>query len=379
MIIRSLPRKSLWILWKSCNLLTQRRLVTQSADPLRILFCGADEFSIASLKALHRERLVNPDLIKSLDVVCKVGKKYGRGLKKVREVPIVVTAQELSLPLHQLETFTGWQCPRPDGQKINLVIAVSFGLLIPPRILENAKYGGINVHPSLLPDFRGAAPIHWALLHDCKATGITLQTLHHRHFDRGNILLQTPHPGLEIPNPDVITPTELSAFLAPKGAEILLRGLRESVFLSEPDPEPTSGLTRPAPKITPEDRHIDWGKWSAREILRRHRVIGPLWSKATARHPPEANQKRIIWSSGFEKVQASMNDTQPGLGLISASDSNIYIRTIDQQTLRAESAIVEGSGKQAAGYAVKKADMVDLDTKNVVGTVETLQLWSPFT
>ena len=85
MIIRSLPRKSLWILWKSCNLLTQRRLVTQSADPLRILFCGADEFSIASLKALHRERLVNPDLIKSLDVVCKVGKKYGRGLKKVRE------------------------------------------------------------------------------------------------------------------------------------------------------------------------------------------------------------------------------------------------------------------------------------------------------
>ena len=74
-----------------------------------------------------------------------------------------------------------------------------------------------------------------------------------------------------------------------------------------------------------------------------------------------------------------MNDTQPGLGLISASDSNIYIRTIDQQTLRAESAIVEGSGKQAAGYAVKKADMVDLDTKNVVGTVETLQLWSPFT
>ncbi|MCJ1435534.1 Methionyl-tRNA formyltransferase [Xylographa pallens] len=379
MIVRSLPRKSPWILRKSCILLIQRRLVTQNADPLRILFCGADEFSIASLKALHHEKLVNPDLIESLDVVCKVGKKYGRGLKKVREVPIVAATQELSLPLHQLETFTGWQCPRPDDQTINLVIAVSFGLLIPPRILETAKYGGINVHPSLLPDFRGAAPIHWALLHNCKATGITLQTLHHRHFDQGNILLQTPHPGLEIPKPDVITPTELSAFLAPKGAEILLRGLRERVFLSEPDPKPASGLTRPAPKITPEDWHIDWGKWSAQDILRRHRVLGPLWSKATAGRPQGGNQKRIIWSSGFEKVQASLNDAEPGLGLISSSDTNIYIRTIDQQTLRAKSVIVEGSGKKAAAYAVKNADMVDLDTKHVMGTAETLQLWSRFT
>ncbi|MCJ1379100.1 Methionyl-tRNA formyltransferase [Xylographa soralifera] len=379
MIIRSRLRKSPLVLRQSCSLPIRRRLVTQSADPLRILFCGADEFSIASLKALHHEKNVNPDLIKSLDVVCKVGKKYGRGLKKVREVPIVAAAQELSLPLHQLETFTGWQCPRPEGQAINLVIAVSFGLLIPPRILGNAKYGGINVHPSLLPDFRGAAPIHWALLHNCKATGITLQTLHHHHFDQGNILLQTPQPGLDIPNPDVITPTELSAFLAPKGADLLLRGLRELVFLSGPDSKPTTGLIRPAPKITPKDRHIDWAKWSAQEILRRHRVIGPLWSKAAVGRPPGETVKRIIWCSGFKKVLASLNNTEPGVGQILASDSNLYIRTIDQQTLRASSVIVEGSGEKEAGYAVKNANMVDSDTKHVGGNTETLQLWSPFT
>ena len=228
-----------------------------------------------------------------------------------------------------------------------------------------------------LYSFRGAAPIHWALLHNCKTTGITLQTLHYHHFDQGNILLQTPHPGLEILNPDSITPTELSAFLAPKGAELLLRGLRERIFLSGPYPKRTSGLTRPAPKITPEDRHIDWGKWSAEEILRRHRVIGPLWSKAAVGRPPGRSEKRIIWCSGFEKLHTSHN-TEPGVGLIAASDSNIYIRTIDQQTLRAKSAIVEGSGEKAAGHAVKRANMVDGDTKHVMKNSETRQLWSPF-
>ncbi|MCJ1283872.1 Methionyl-tRNA formyltransferase [Xylographa opegraphella] len=379
MIVQSLLRRTLLIQRKSGIIQIRRRLVTKSADPLRILFCGSDEFSIASLEALHREKTVNPELIQSLDVACKVGKKQGRGLKNVREVPIVAAARELSLPLHQLETFTGWQCPRPDGQTINLVIAVSFGLLIPRRILQNAKYGGINVHPSLLPDFRGAAPIHWALLHNCRTTGITLQTLHHSHLDQGNTLLQTPQPGLEIPNPDGITPAEMLGFLAPKGADLLLRGLLEGVFLSEPDSKLTAGLVRPAPKITPEDRHIDWCKWSAQEILNRHRVIGPLWSKAAVDHVSGKNEKRIIWSSGFDKVHAAPTATEPGVGLISSSDSYVYIRTIDQQTLRAESAIVEGSGKKAASYAVKKANMVDSNTKHVVGTTETLQLWSPFT
>ena len=125
MIIRSLLRKCPLRLQKSYVTLTRRRLVINSVDPLRILFCGADEFSIASLEALDHEKKVNPELIESLDVVCKVGKKHGRGLKNVREgmqihtipipradfptVPIVDAAQELSLPLHKIENFTGWE------------------------------------------------------------------------------------------------------------------------------------------------------------------------------------------------------------------------------------------------------------------------------
>ncbi|MCJ1404133.1 Methionyl-tRNA formyltransferase [Xylographa trunciseda] len=358
MIIQSQLRRSPLLVQQSHILQIRRRLLTKSAEPLRILFCGADEFSIASLEALHHEKEANPDLIKSIDVVCKVGKKHGRGLKNVREVPL---------------------CPRPEGHAINLVIAVSFGLLIPARVLENANYGGLNVHPSLLPDFRGAAPIQWALLHKCKMTGITLQTLHPRHFDEGKILLQTPHPGLEIPNTDSITPSELTDFLAPKGADLLLRGLRERVFSSRNDLKPKSDLTRPAPKITPEDRHIDWSKWSAQEILRRHRIIGPLWSRAAVGHVPGKDEKRVVWSSGFETVHISPHDTKPGLGLILASDPSIYIRTVDQQILRAKGIIVEGLGNKEANLAVNKAKMVDLHTSYILGTIETHQLWRPFT
>lgn len=104
---------------------------SKAYDPLRILFCGSDEFSIASLKALHAAHLQHPDRIASIDVVCRPGKKVGRGRNIVREgnasilcqrqsvrmriltrsrptVPIKAAASELSLPIHEIDTFKGW-------------------------------------------------------------------------------------------------------------------------------------------------------------------------------------------------------------------------------------------------------------------------------
>lgn len=83
-------------------------------------------------------------------------------------MPIKAAAQELGLPLHERDTFTGWnvrigihcrfsgadyiQLPKPNDESINLIVAVSFGLFVPSRILKAAEYGGLNVHPSLLPE-----------------------------------------------------------------------------------------------------------------------------------------------------------------------------------------------------------------------------------
>lgn len=81
-------------------------------------------------------------------------------------VPIkkVAGPDDLNLDIHQIDTFTGWAPPKP----IDLIIAVSFGLLVPPRILNGAKYGGLNVHPSLLPESVTGAPRFIALLLSCK-------------------------------------------------------------------------------------------------------------------------------------------------------------------------------------------------------------------
>lgn len=124
-------------------------------EPLRILFCGSDEVSASCLEGLDDERKQGKSNIKSIDVVCRPQKRSGRGGKTVRERPIAETAQALELPLHEIDTFTGWNPPRFKDEgpsNINLIIAVSFGLFVPRRLINGAIYGGLNVHPSILPE-----------------------------------------------------------------------------------------------------------------------------------------------------------------------------------------------------------------------------------
>jgi len=161
-------------------------------------------------------------------------------------------------------------------------VAVSFGLFVPPRILRLAEYGGINVHPSLLPDFRGPAPLHHVLLAGRKYTGITIQTLSEVGFDRGRILAQTPPPGLEIPNPDSCTYPELLEFIKPLAGDMLSKFV-QNTYLGSHDQDAYRvpmdiGDVMHAPKITTDDRKVLWKSWSAQDMLRRDRVLGRLWT-----------------------------------------------------------------------------------------------------
>ncbi|KAL2351432.1 formyl transferase [Cryomyces antarcticus] len=287
---------------------------SKAAEPLRILFCGSDHFSVASLRAIHHEHIRDPELIASIDVACRPGKRTGRGLKTVREVPIKSIAQALAWPVHEIDTFTGWTPP-----SINLVIAVSFGLLVPPRILNGAKYGGLNLHPSLLPDLRGPAPLHHTLLQRRVHTGVSLQTLHPKYFDQGTILAQTPLPGLKVP--DKCTPDALLEMLTPVGADMLVQALRGRLFVP-----PLAGVRtcraveadtklKHAPKVTPKDRQIDWATWTADEILLRHHVLGNLWDDTSYRSPHNGSQgvKRTIYH-GWEALSDSSGYVHTGSG-----------------------------------------------------------------
>lgn len=325
------------------------------SDPLRILFCGSDAFSCASLRALHELQQSDRGgkLIKSIDVLVRPGKPAGRGLKRVAVGPLFHLAEELGLPVHRRDTFTGWELP-PAGhvthhetgevlkhraahenshrQPFNLVVAVSFGLFVPPRVLGAVKYGGVNVHPSLLPDLRGPAPIQHAVLRGRAAAGATLQTLHHKDFDRGDVLLQTPYPP-GIPVPPGCDAQQLHDVLAAEGARLLVEGLRRRLHVPPYDgdggggwrPTPgdvARGLVRDAPKVRKPETEVDWAcwtwgrdadlypggaGWTAADLERRFRAFGVkmggegqagLWTRAlTARQPEE---KRVI----FEDVTA---------------------------------------------------------------------------
>ncbi|KAL9126947.1 MAG: hypothetical protein Q9217_004087 [Psora testacea] len=320
----------------------------KSYEPLRILFCGSDEFSIASLRALHKEHVQDSAFIASIDVVCRPGKPTGRGLKTIRYMPIAPIAEQLGLPLHQIDTFTNWQTPKPQNLPINLIVAVSFGLFVPPRILKGAKYGGLNVHPSMLPE-----------------TGVTVQTLHHKHFDEGVILAQTPPPGVEH---RCTTVPELLNLTANEGANMLVQCLKDGAF------NPTANLrghlpsyvdkraVKAAPKITPADRHIDWASWSTEEILRRHRVIGPLWNTVTTNYNKDAattKMTRLIWSSGFATSSfardCGLGPGQPFIKGLGTKEQVVLIRTCDDQYLKIDQTKTEGGEKAEPVHSCKQA------------------------
>ncbi|OJD36128.1 methionyl-trna formyltransferase [Diplodia corticola] len=327
-----------------------RRSFAAAAPPpkLRLLFCGSDDFSIHALRALHREHVSNPRLIDTLDVVHRPGKRTGRGLKQIRQVPIKAAADELALPAHEIDTFTGWVPPAP----FDLVVAVSFGLLVPPRILKQATYGGLNVHPSMLPDLYGPAPIHHALLRGDAKTGVSIQTLHPKHFDQGVVLSQTPSPGIAIPEVATCTPQRLIDHLGPIGGAMLVQVLRERAFIpplksaaSESTAEP-----RHASKITKEHSHVDFHTWPADRIVRTLRVVGQLWDTALYSEilPEAGSPKRIVIHAARIDTGAPAEAHPPGTWWADNKRQPvpaIGTVTCDGKVIYIESCTIEGSRK----------------------------------
>ncbi|KAI7088187.1 Formyltransferase [Hortaea werneckii] len=362
-------------LWRSCRAVTTARTspvlrspgwtrfnstaVTKHHDPLRILFCGADEFSIYSLIALYELQQRRSDQVASIDVLCRPDKRTGRGLKQISEVPIKGIASELELELHQIDTFKDWQPPKP----FDLIVAVSFGLLVPARLINGAQYGGLNLHPSLLPDLRGPAPIQHTLLRQRASTGITLQTMHPTRFDHGMILDQE-----EAPVPPQSTPEDLVDMLGPLGARMLAKGVESGIFVppltdfansGSPTIEPSH-----APKITPEDRHIDWKSWTAEMVQTRDRVLGRLWDSTTFAScmddSPTATAKRINYIGPWTIFPAAPPRDivpQPGLPVLLPGQkaTSFGIWSADAQLMVPQGVTIDGEPKAGAGQKLAHA------------------------
>lgn len=213
------------------------------------------------------------------------------------------------------------------------------------------------MHPSLLPDLRGPAPIVHALMKRRKHTGVTLQTMHPTKFDHGQILAQTPRPGILVPAD--CTPDDLVHSLGPLGADMLCHGIESGQFIDrlesriitqEPD------HVEHAPKITPEDRNISWETWDADEILLRDRVLGRLWDMESYMRCFESpHHKRVAFDGPWKKFEPHIGSSTflgpvtPGqIVLVRSGKSKrpeLGFRTCDGGVIIPSAATIDGEKK----------------------------------
>jgi methionyl-tRNA formyltransferase len=234
--------------------------------PLRLIFFGTPEFAVPSLRALLGES--DPVVA----VVCQPDKPAGRG-QHVSAPPVKQVALEAGVAVFQPEKLRA-----PDFAEIlrrlapDLIIVAAYGKILPKSLLELPRHGCINVHASLLPRYRGAAPIQWAIVRGEVRTGVTIMQMNER-MDAGDILLQR-----ETTIGADETYGELQARLAQLGAEALREALTQLHVGELPrQPQRESDATL-APMIKKQDGRIDWTQPAA-HIARVVRAFNP-WPSA---------------------------------------------------------------------------------------------------
>ena len=214
---------------------------------MRVVFFGTPEFAVPSLEALLGEGF---DVAA---VVTRPDKPQGRSRSTLVPSPVKTAALEEDVPVLQPErpsTPEFFDEIRRFAPDVGVVVA--YGHLLKPELLGIPKRGMVNVHPSLLPELRGAAPIEWAILRGLETTGVTIMQMT-AGLDSGPILLQLPHAIA-----DDLTGGELSVHLSELGAQALIEALalmEQGLIQVVPQDDARASY---APKITREAAHVRW-------------------------------------------------------------------------------------------------------------------------
>jgi methionyl-tRNA formyltransferase len=229
---------------------------------LRVAFAGTPEFAVPALRALadSSHRLVG--------VLTQPDRPAGRG-RELKQSPVKQVALELGLPLAQPQQLRSAEERAPLVQwASDVLIVVAYGLLLPPATLTIPRLGCLNIHASLLPRWRGAAPIQRAILAGDSATGVTIMQLD-QGLDTGPLLAQR-----RVMIAEEIDAAQLQAQLAGQGAALLLETLAAlEAGRARAEPQPGEGATY-AHKIDKREARIDWTA-SAEAIARQVRAFNP--------------------------------------------------------------------------------------------------------
>ena len=230
---------------------------------LNLVFCGTPQFAVPTL-----EKLVDKGFSLRL-VLTQPDRPKGRGLELVSS-PVKLTAEKLGLPIYQPEKIKQNEELRTKLKALapEAIIVVGYGRIIPTWMLQLPKFGNINLHASLLPKYRGAAPIQWAIASGETITGVTTMRID-EGLDTGDILLQQELAIVENDTSETLAPK-----LAAIGAELMvetLRGLQSGTITPRPQDDAHATL---APILKKEDGRIDF-RQPAKEILNRLRAFQP--------------------------------------------------------------------------------------------------------
>lgn len=230
---------------------------------MRLIFCGTPQFAVPTLKHL----LGKPDF-EVIAVITQPDRPRGRG-RQPSVPPVKEVALAANLPVHQPEKIRA-----PEVQQLlekvapDVIAIIAYGQIVPARLLAIPKHGWINLHASLLPRYRGAAPVHWVIANGETRSGLTTMRID-AGMDTGDILLQRE---MEI-DPTETTP-ELAARMSEAGAPLMeetLRGLAIGAIVPHPQNHADATV---APMLKKEDGRIDWNR-PAQDIYNRMRGFAP--------------------------------------------------------------------------------------------------------
>lgn len=256
----------------------------------RVVFMGSPDFALPSLRALaSRYQIVG--------VVTQPDRASGRG-RALKPPPVKTLALELGLPLVQPEKLRQPEAVQQlRAWNPDLIVVAAFGQILKPEVLDLPRFGCLNVHASLLPRWRGAAPINAAILAGDEETGVTIMKMD-AGLDTGGILAQRAFRL----SPDVTAGAAFDA-LSALGADLLLESLPDYLAGKlTPVPQPEDGVTY-APMLKKEDGRLDFAR-PADELERRVRAMNPwpgAWFEWDANLLKVARAKTL----GGEKGRAS--------------------------------------------------------------------------
>lgn len=273
---------------------------------LKIIFCGTPEFAVPALQALLDARK------EIAAVYTQPDRPAGRG-RQLTAGPVKALALKHNLPVFQPETLRDpAEQQRLQDLKPDLMVVVAYGLLLPKKILAIPRFGAINIHPSLLPRWRGATPIQSAILAGDQETGVSIMQLTPR-MDAGPIISQSHYSlnGQE-------TSGQLHDALAQLGARNLIAALDAITtegWQSKSQDESQATYTQ---KIAKSDAELDWSK-SAVELARRVRAYHP-WPIAFAHFQQQVLR---IWQA---QALPDVSTAPPGT-VVNIENGNLDVAT----------------------------------------------------